>query len=116
MFPLSYRSPKTEVRESAIHGHGLFATGDISKDEIVTVKGGHIVDGKALREKITPVLAKTMQHWQQDTDLAGVRDAQALADLPEAERQSWQKLWSDVANLLKQAKEKPPSEKKADTK
>jgi len=61
-------------------------------------------------EKITPVLAKTMQHWQQDTDLAGVRDAQALADLPEAERQSWQKLWSDVANLLKQAKERPPSE------
>jgi serine/threonine-protein kinase len=67
-------------------------------------------------EKITPVLAKTIEHWQQDTDLAGVRDAQALADLPEAERQSWQKLWSDAANLLKQAKEKPPREKKADTK
>ena len=56
MTPLSYRSPKTEVRESAIHGRGLFATGDISKDEIVAVKGGHIVDGKTLREEITPVL------------------------------------------------------------
>jgi len=31
MFPLSYRSPKTEVRESQIHGRGLFATTDISK-------------------------------------------------------------------------------------
>ena len=56
MVPLSYRSPKTEVRESAIHGRGLFATLDISKDEIVAVKGGHIVDRNTLREKITPVL------------------------------------------------------------
>jgi uncharacterized protein len=56
MTPLSYRSPKTEVRESKIHGRGLFATADIGKDEIVAVKGGHIVDRKILREKITPVL------------------------------------------------------------
>src|SRR5215831_739650 len=56
MIPLSYRSPKTEVRESAIHGRGLFATADIAKNEIVAVKGGHIVDRKTLREKITPVL------------------------------------------------------------
>lgn len=56
MISLSYRSPKTEVRESKIHGRGLFATADIAKDEIVAVKGGHIVDGKTLRGKITPVL------------------------------------------------------------
>jgi uncharacterized protein len=56
MLPLSYRSPKTEVRESAIHGRGLFAKAKIDKDEIVAVKGGHIVDGKTLREKITPLL------------------------------------------------------------
>ena len=54
MIPLSYRSPKTEVRESKIHGRGLFAIADIAKDEIVAVKGGHIVDRKTLREKITP--------------------------------------------------------------
>jgi SET domain-containing protein len=54
--PLSYRSPKTEVRESAIHGRGLFATADIAKDEIVAVKGGHIVNRKQLKEGITPVL------------------------------------------------------------
>ena len=47
---------KTEIRESKIHGRGLFATADISKDEIVAVKGGHIVDGKTLREKIAPQL------------------------------------------------------------
>ena len=56
MVSLSYRSPKTEVRESKIHGRGLFAIADITKNEIVAVKGGHIVDRKTLREKITPVL------------------------------------------------------------
>ncbi|MGE5212342.1 MAG: SET domain-containing protein [Nitrospirota bacterium] len=56
MVSLSYRSPKTEVRESKIHGRGLFAVADITKNEIVAVKGGHIVDRKTLREKITPVL------------------------------------------------------------
>ena len=53
---LSYLSPKTEIRESKIHGRGLFAIADIAKEEIVAVKGGHIVDGKTLREEITPVL------------------------------------------------------------
>jgi SET domain-containing protein len=56
MLRLSYRSPKTEVRESQIHGRGLFATADIEKDEIVAVKGGHIVDRKTLREQVTPRL------------------------------------------------------------
>lgn len=56
MVSLSYRSPKTEVRESKIHGRGLFAIADITKNEIVAVKGGHIVDRKTLREKITSVL------------------------------------------------------------
>src|ERR1700738_3338886 len=56
MTPLSYRSPKTEVRESEIHGRGLFATANIAKDEIVAVKGGHIVDGETLRCEIAPRL------------------------------------------------------------
>ena len=53
MIPLSYRSPKTEVRASKIHGRGLFAIAEIAKDEMIAVKGGHIVDRKTLREKIT---------------------------------------------------------------
>lgn len=43
MPPLSYLSPKTTVRESRIHGRGLFATAAIARDEIVAVKGGHII-------------------------------------------------------------------------
>jgi len=56
MMRLSYFSPKTEVRQSKIHGRGLFAIADIAKDEIVAVKGGRTVDRKTLREKITPRL------------------------------------------------------------
>jgi uncharacterized protein len=40
---LSWRTPKSEVRESPIHGRGLFATVDISANEVVMVKGGHII-------------------------------------------------------------------------
>ena len=58
MIPLSYRSAKTEVRESPIHGRGLFATADIAKGQVVAVKGGHIVTGAQLGEiaaKLGPV-------------------------------------------------------------
>ena len=56
MSPLSYRSPKTKVRESKIHGRGLFAKADIAKGEIVAIKGGHIIDRETLRREITPAL------------------------------------------------------------
>ena len=46
--PLSFRSPKTEVKPSAIHGRGLFAKHPIAAGEIVAVKGGHIIDGAHL--------------------------------------------------------------------
>jgi uncharacterized protein len=55
MLPLSYRSLKTQVRESKIHGRGLFAITDMTKNEIVAVKGGHIISREELRE-ITPRL------------------------------------------------------------
>jgi tetratricopeptide (TPR) repeat protein len=60
-------------------------------------------------DKTGPVLRKTLQHWQQDTDFAGVRGPEALAKLPDAERLEWQKLWADVAEMLKRARD---SEKK----
>ena len=37
MANLSYLSPKTEVRESPIHGKGLFAVAPIPKGDIVCV-------------------------------------------------------------------------------
>jgi eukaryotic-like serine/threonine-protein kinase len=45
------------------------------------------------------VVRQTLQHWKADPDLAGVR-GNALAQLPQAERPPWQKLWADVDALL----------------
>jgi hypothetical protein len=47
---------------------------------------------------------KNLLHWQKDTDFDGVRDAAALAKLPDAERAQWQKLWADVAALLQKTR------------
>jgi len=74
MMALSYRSPKTEVRESKIHGRGLFATTQIAKDEIVAVKGGHIVGRAALRGEITPRLGPVEIQIGQDLFIAPVTD------------------------------------------
>lgn len=74
MMRLSYRSPKTEIRESKIHGSGLFATTDIAKDEIVAVKGGHIVDRKILRERIAPRLGPVEIQIDDDLFIAPVTD------------------------------------------
>jgi hypothetical protein len=40
---------------------------------------------------------QALQHWQTDPDLAGVRDKESLAILPEAEQEAWRKLWAEVA-------------------
>jgi serine/threonine-protein kinase len=46
---------------------------------------------------------KTLRHWQQDGDLAGIRDKAALAKLPPEERAGYERLWADVAALVKKA-------------
>jgi serine/threonine-protein kinase len=51
-------------------------------------------------------VAEMMRHWLDDPDFAGVRGLEALAKLPEADRQPWQKLWYDVADMLQRAQEK----------
>jgi hypothetical protein len=51
--------------------------------------------------KTRQAVRQTLQHWQKDADLASVRDKEALAQLPEAERAAWQQLWADVEQLLK---------------
>jgi hypothetical protein len=74
MTRLSYRSPKTEVRESKIHGRGLFAATAIAKNEIVAVKGGHIVERKTLREEVTPRLGPVEIQIDKDLFIAPVTD------------------------------------------
>jgi hypothetical protein len=54
-----------------------------------------------------PVAQQTLCGWQKDPDLARLRDKDALAKLPEAERKAWGQLWADVATLVKRAQPRP---------
>ena len=52
-----------------------------------------LVSGAAdMKAKVAP----TLQHWKEDTDLAGIRDEKELAKLPEDERAAFKRLWNDV--------------------
>ena len=55
MTDLTYRSFKTEVRISPIHGKGLFAKAPIERGEIVAVKGDYIINQQQWAE-IEPAL------------------------------------------------------------
>jgi tetratricopeptide (TPR) repeat protein len=49
-----------------------------------------------------PAVAQTLRQWQADPDLAGLRDPAALARLSAEERAACERLWADVAGLLRQ--------------
>jgi serine/threonine-protein kinase len=46
-------------------------------------------------------LEKSLERWRSHPDLASVRRPEALAKLPDKEREAWAKLWEDVDSLLK---------------
>jgi tetratricopeptide (TPR) repeat protein len=48
-------------------------------------------------------VAQRLQHWQLDTDFAGVRGEAALAKFPTTEGDGWRKLWAAVHQLLARA-------------
>jgi serine/threonine-protein kinase len=47
---------------------------------------------------------ETLAWWRQDPDLVGLREPDALEELPPAERQECRKLWSDLDALLQRAR------------
>jgi tetratricopeptide (TPR) repeat protein len=57
-----------------------------------------LLDGDAANSRA--MVSRALEHWKVDTELAGVRDPDALARVPEAERQEWYSLWADVEVLL----------------
>jgi serine/threonine-protein kinase len=57
---------------------------------------------------------QALAHWQQDPDLAGLRDVASLAMLPAEDRAACEKLWADVAGLVKQAKDQAQQLSQAD--
>jgi serine/threonine-protein kinase len=53
--------------------------------------------------KARPQVLKTLQHWNLDPDLAGLRDTAELNTLDEAERAECRSLWSEVKALSARA-------------
>ena len=63
---------------------------------------------KRLEDGTAPVRAevrKTLGHWRNDPDLAGLRDKAQLSQLPKPEREQCWKLWAEVDALLARARE-----------
>jgi len=82
---------------------------DLRKQALHWLRADLAAWGKQLdkdADKARSVVQGKMTHWQQDTDLAGVRDPKALEKLPPDERDAWQKLWQDVETLLAKTQEK----------
>ena len=59
--PASYLSSKTRIGNSPIHGRGLFARSPIGRGEIVAIKGGHILDRRALSKARRHIAASYIQ-------------------------------------------------------
>ncbi len=74
---LSYISPKAEVRESPIHGRGLFAREPFAGGEVVCVKGGYVFDRARL---------KALGGWCRSAEIQVAEDL-FIGPLSEAERE-----------------------------
>jgi tetratricopeptide (TPR) repeat protein/serine/threonine protein kinase len=77
---------------------------------------GRLLDNGPNQPRSAAAVTNILRHWQADPDLAGVRGPEALAKLPEVERQPWQKLWADTAEMLARAQKKTTTEEKGDAK
>lgn len=70
--PLSWISPRAEVRSSPIHGRGLFSRAAIAAGEVVCVKGGYVLSGARWRE-LEPVLGSAEIQLDRDLFIAPTR-------------------------------------------
>ncbi len=75
MTALTYRSSKTDVRLSPIHGKGLFAKHAIARGEIVAVKGGHVLTAPQWAV-LEPALGAAEIQISEDLFIAPVDQAQ----------------------------------------
>jgi hypothetical protein len=74
---LSYLSPKVAVKESQIHGRGLFAIEPIAKGEIVCIKGGYIFNRQ---------MVASMPDWYRAAEIQIAEDL-FIGPLSEQERE-----------------------------
>lgn len=65
----SYRSPKTEFKKSSIEGRGRFAKEPISKNDVIAIRSGHIINEQQL-EKYADVIDHAEHQIADDLYLA----------------------------------------------
>jgi len=73
------------------------------KQAIVWLKADLTAWSKVLENgsfQVRQAISQTLQHWKADPDLAGLRDATALAKLSEQEQKACRALWAEVDALL----------------
>ena len=61
--------------------------------------------GESKNPQARALVARTLAHWKEHTDLAGLRDEPAIKALPEDEQKACRALWADVNALLKKSRE-----------
>jgi hypothetical protein len=84
-----------------------FLEKNLHEAEIVFWKAqvGQLAKEKANSEPLVALrIVDDLQHWQKDPDLAVVRDDKELDKLAGEQRANWQKFWTQVAALSKQAR------------
>ncbi len=59
----------------------------------------------------SPQVVQALAHWQQDSDLASLRDEQQVQQLPVEDQELCRRLWADHAELVKRLREKKSSAK-----
>jgi serine/threonine-protein kinase len=98
-----YAAARAAVRASAGHGSQESRPGEQERVGLRRQALDWLRASLALRAKLLKngkALDWPLAVWQTDTALTGVRDKTALATLPDAEREQWQRLWIDVAAQL----------------
>jgi eukaryotic-like serine/threonine-protein kinase len=101
------------ARAAALAGCGQGKDADQVHDEERALRRGQALEwlgqdlawcGKRLEggnAETNARIRQRLERWQRDPDLAGVRARDALARLPDEERERWERLWSDVDALLR---------------
>jgi tetratricopeptide (TPR) repeat protein len=75
-----------------------------------------MADGDSDKVRSAAMVTRVLQHWLANADLAGVRESEALARLPEPEQEAWQQLWGEVRDRLASAQKKTIPETKSNPK
>jgi tetratricopeptide (TPR) repeat protein len=90
----------------------------LRKQALDWLKADLALEAKKLESGRSADRAEVQRHlkkWQQDTDLAGIRDQAALEKLPPDEQKAFAQLWADAATLLKKAGDQEKEARKRET-